>query len=268
MASVSEVLLLLSGDAHGALGAVREVRGELGQLDQQGEHTHGILGKLGGILAVAATAGAGILATAVASGVKAYSEIEDAQARLNAAMAAAGPAWAQSQTQINGNTKALNGLGLGTAEALKGMALLTQAHVPLDQQQRVLKAALDLSAGTGRDFASSLQAVLLGAQGSGRALKQFGLNLPPTVDSTKQLQAAIKKVADDQAALNKAVADYGPNSKEALKASGKLSEAQAKLRDIQQSYNEKLGGLPEVIDQSTAASAARRRRRSTPSAAR
>ncbi|MHB8488473.1 MAG: hypothetical protein ACYDCS_04160 [Candidatus Dormibacteria bacterium] len=247
MADVAELLLLLRGDASGAKHAISDVKGGLSGLESSAHKTGGVFRALGSVIVSALSFAAGGVALAVASGVKAYSDIEDAQAKLTAAMKDAGPKYTQNQAGINKTTLALNHLGLGTADALTGMAQLTTAHVPLAQQQATLTAVMNLSAVSGMGFAESLKAILMGAQGAGRELKQYGINLPAPIATTLQLEAAQKKLGAAQDAVNTAEKKYGDQSKEAVKARVTLTTAQTNLNAVTESYRNKMQNMPGIV---------------------
>jgi hypothetical protein len=249
MADVSEILLLLSGDAAGAKRAISETKGGLTGLGAEGEHTGGVFSKLGKIIVGAMAIAGGAALGAAGAGVAAYVEISGAQDKLNVAMKAAGPAGTQSQTAIDKTVKSLNNLGLGSADALKAMTKLTEAHVPLKDQTAALTAAQNLAVATGMDFSSALTAVLMGSQGAGRALKQYGLNLPIPITSSKALATATAKVTIEQDKLTVAEKKYGDNSPQAIAARKNLTDAQKKLTAATESYNNKFAALPGLADQ-------------------
>ena len=249
MADVSELLLLLSGNAEGAKRAISDTKGGLSGLDSSSTHSGSLFSKLGKIIVGAMEIAAGAALGAAGAGVAAYVEISGAQSKLTAAMATAGPQWTQSQSAIDKTVGSLNGMGVSSADVLAGMTKLTEAHVPLKDQALTLSAAQNFAVASGQSFSASLQAILMASQGAGRGLKQYGINMPVPIATTKALATATTKVATEQDKLTAAEKKYGDNSPQAVAARANLTAAQNALTVATASYANKFAALPGLADQ-------------------
>lgn len=210
------------------------------------DHIKDVMSEVGGFLTGGMGLGAGLIGVGLfTESVKSAEEYNKALAGL--AASAKDQGILVPKDAIDANAKAMLDLGAGDMDVVAAMRTLTEAHVPLTDQLNVMTAAQNLAAGTGMDLQSSLRAVLMGAQGSGRALKEYGLNLPEVIPTTKSLDSATQAVAKAQEHLNQVLADPKHTKKQAEDAANKLHDAQGKLTKVTDEYNNKLGGLDPTL---------------------
>lgn len=238
---VAELLMLVQWDGGEAIRGLKD-------LDKKVSETHGNLGKLGGMAVLGgAIAAAGTFAAALTAGTDAAIDDQKAQASLNQAIKNAG--WSQNKDLVDQNIDAMHKYGMNGADTMSAMAKLTEAHIPLNEQLQVLQAAQNVAAGTGKDFDTSLKAIMMSAQGlGGKVLTQYGIQLPPIIDSTKQLTSAQKTLATDQLKLSDAVEMYGPKSKEAASAQKTFATQQALVNKLTQEQKNGIGDLTGTLN--------------------
>jgi hypothetical protein len=208
-------------------------------------------GKLAGVGKAAIALGAVVAGAGIGIGVyalKAADDLDAATKKLNAAQQAAGINSASMNGEVEKANATMEKYGVTNATTEGAIATLVEAHVPLNEQLQVLQGAENLASAKGLDLQESLKMVLLAAQGSGRALKEYGVNLPATIDTTKQLDNAQASLAKAQEKLTKDQADSSTTAKQLAKDHDAVAAAQQKVTDITQNMANHFAALPQTLD--------------------
>jgi len=92
---------------------------------------------------------------------------------------------------------------------------LTEGGLNWSQVMAAMGPITDMAAAKHLDLATAARDVLLGMQGSGRALKELGITLPPTIPSATMLASAITALGKAQ---EKVATTTGPAHVKALEA--------------------------------------------------
>lgn len=236
------------------LGETTGLKSSLGEVSHESEKAHsGLMGLVGGTAALAGgfaviAGGAELLHESAA----AASEDQTAMAKLNQAWIDTNQHGAGLQQTLKGLQEQGNQLGFSTADVTTTYASLTEAGLNQKQVMEALPSIYDLARAKGIDLATATKAVIMGMQGQGKALKDLNVLMPPAVSQTKAIESA-------QAAYNKAVADHGEKSKQAIAAMQKLQEVQANaaggtqnLSQVLDILNQKVGGQAAAAAQTGA----------------
>lgn len=174
------------------------------KLDTGANEVEGFGGKLEkfGKVAAAAFAAAAAAAAAYAGklaidGVKAAIEDEAAQQRLATALESVTGA-TESQIKAVEDQILKTSLATGVADDKLRPALqrLATATGSLDESQKLLNLALDISAGTGKDVESVSNALAKAYEGNTTSLERLGVGLDKGEVKTRGLQAATQKLTD------------------------------------------------------------------------
>lgn len=174
------------------------------KLDTGANEVEGFGGKLEkfGKVAAAAFAAAAAAAAAYAGklaidGVKAAIEDEAAQQRLAKALESVTGA-TESQIKAVEDQILKTSLATGVADDKLRPALqrLATATGSLDESQKLLNLALDISAGTGKDVENVSNALAKAYEGNTTSLERLGIGLDKGEVKTKGLQAATQKLTD------------------------------------------------------------------------
>jgi hypothetical protein len=112
------------------------------------------------------------------------------------------------------------------------MAQLTRVTGDTDEATKLLKLATDVSAGSGKDLTSVVQALSKAYQGKMTALTKLGIPMSESIQNASNYSKEMVKLGTLQREANLAVETYGEKSKEATKALEKVEAQQAKVNDI------------------------------------
>lgn len=189
----------------------------------------GFLSVQGAIVALAASlAGGALFKHAVDEAINA----ENAINALSHALALNGKFSQEAIADLEGYAKALQSTTTASDDAiLQGQALLaTIGQLSGDKLQRATKAALDLSAATGRDLGSSFELVSRAAEGNTAGLGRLGLKIDQTLPKYAQFDAALQLIekrmgGSAESAANTfggAIAQLTNNFKDVLEEFGKM----------------------------------------------
>lgn len=228
--------LAAAGTAAAGKQKENEIKGLKGHLSSLGSHAKNVASDIGNSL----TMGMGLgktaafgLGGAIIGSTLAAEHYNMALAQLKTAQRAANESMSTAQLEAI-NTK-MEGYGITDTNTAKNLATLAESHIPVNQQMAVMQAAMDLSAASGKPLAETLKAVSLAAMGGGRALKQYGIELPPAGATTKQLAA-------DQAALKVAQQKLTEAQHGGAGASAGSTSASIRLADAERRLNADMSG--------------------------
>lgn len=184
------------------------------KLDTGANEVEGFGGKLEkfGKVAAAAFAAAAAAAAAYAGklaieGVKAAIEDEAAQQRLASALeATTGATQAQIKAVEDQILKTSLATGVADDKLRPALQRLATATGSLDQSQKLLNLALDISAGTGKDVETVSNALAKAYEGNTSSLERLGIGLDKGEVKSRGLESAISDLSDlyGGAALEKA----------------------------------------------------------------
>ena len=177
-----------------------------------------------------------------------FNSLQAATAALGTAMKDAGekqtPAFAKALEDAQHKGE---GLGFAAGETTDMIAKLRLAGITTSQAIAAQGTIMDLAAAKHISLADATGAVIKGMQGSGKALKDLNILMPPTLPTVAKLTSA-------QQALAAAVTKYGPASKQAVAAHQKLSLIQSELADRTKNFGTVLDAVnPKVGGQAAAA---------------
>jgi len=199
MAVERSFLVKLVGDA-------KQLIQEFGKAERASE---GIFGKggLGGKLtsmlpsfktiAVAGTAAFGAVSAAAGLAVKAAAEDAESQARLAQAL---NTTFGESKQLVAATEEFVSSMSKAAAvsddQLRPALTTLVRATGDMAESQKLLKLALDISAGSGRDLESVSIALARASQGQMTALTRLGVPLDQNAVKTKNFEAVTKQLAD------------------------------------------------------------------------
>lgn len=173
-------------------------------LDTGSKEIEGFGGKLEKFGKVAAAAFAAAAAAALAyagklaiEGVKAAIEDEAAQQRLAKALeSVTGATEAQIKAVEDQILKTSLATGVADDKLRPALQRLATATGSLDQSQKLLNLALDISAGTGKDVEAVSNALAKAYEGNTSSLERLGIGLDKGEVKTKGLENAVQSLTD------------------------------------------------------------------------
>jgi hypothetical protein len=173
-------------------------------LDAGSNEVEGFGGKLEKFSKVAAAAFAAAAAAAAAyagklaiEGVKAAIEDEAAQQRLASALQnVTGATEAQIAAIEDQILKTSLATGVADEQLRPALQRLATATGSLDESQKLLNLALDISAGTGKDVEAVSNALAKAYEGNTSSLERLGIGLDKGEVKTKGLEAAVASLTD------------------------------------------------------------------------
>jgi hypothetical protein len=241
----------LSGEAKEGLEGLR------GGIEKIGSAASGVLGMFGGLGPMAAMAGGAGGLEFIAKGVEAAGDYEAALTQLNQALldnhqTMTGP----MQVALEETESRMRSLGFTDTEVTQALTKATMAGVPWKAALEGLGTAADLARAKSIPLADAQQALIYGAQGFGRSLRDLGVTLPPTIANANSLKTAEDAVATAQdkvnAAQDKAANTVGPAHKKALQelaaANDELKKKQADVDSIQRAQNDHMAHYGQILD--------------------
>jgi hypothetical protein len=165
----------------------------------------GSLGKTGGAVFKSIAAGAAIAAAAITtafglaakfakSAIQAAIEDDAEQQKLIATLKARGQTTEQATKRVNALIEAGAKLAFTDSEVRKGYEVATRFANKYSNQQKILTTAQDLARSSNISLEAATKIVGKAFDGSGKALKNYGIELEKGVRGTKALDEINKKV--------------------------------------------------------------------------
>jgi hypothetical protein len=194
-----------------------------------------IMRKLGG---PALLAGIGALTTELGLAVKAAAEDQQSQEQLRVSLENTVGASSAQVAAVESSVKALM-LQTATADTVLRPALtrLVRATGDVAKAQSLLKVAVDISAGSGKDLESVTLALSKAAMGNFTALKRLGIPLDQNAVKAKNLDAIVQSLGNSFA---------GAATAKANTFEGQLKLLKIEINEIQKDIGYKL--LPVLTD--------------------
>jgi hypothetical protein len=199
MAVSREFLVKLVGDAKSLISTFDKVGKEATATLGKG----GLGGKLMDLLpsfktiSIAGTAAFGAVSAAAGLAVKAAAEDAESQARLAQAL---NTTFGESKQLVAATEEFITSMSQAAAvsddQLRPAMTTLVRATGDLKQSQDLLKLALDISAGSGRDLESVTIGLARASQGQFTALTRLGVPLDQNAVKTKNFEAVTRQLAD------------------------------------------------------------------------
>ena len=199
MAVSREFLVKLVGDAKSLISTFDKVGKEATATLGKG----GLGGKLMDLLpsfktiSIAGTAAFGAVTAAAGLAVKAAAEDAESQARLAQAL---NTTFGESEQLVAATeefiTSMMEAAAVSDDKLRPAMTTLVRATGDLRQSQDLLKLALDISAGSGRDLETVTIALARASQGQVTALTRLGVPLDQNAVKTKDFEAITRQLAD------------------------------------------------------------------------
>jgi hypothetical protein len=199
MAVSREFLVKLVGDAKQLIGTFDKVAKDANATFGKG----GLGGKLSSLLpsfktiSIAGTAAFGAVSAAAGLAVRAAAQDAESQARLAQALKTT---FGESQNLVAATEEFVKSMSQAAAVAddqlRPAMTTLIRATGDMRQSQELLKLALDISAGSGRDLESVTIALARASQGQMTALTRLGVPLDQNAVKTKNFEAVTRQLAD------------------------------------------------------------------------
>lgn len=213
-----------------------------------GLNTRGIGGLIKGIGALAA---GGALVSFLKDAASASIESEQAAIRQSAALRTLGERAKEVQSALEDQQAALQSASRFDDESISAaqtrIALLTQEA---SQIRETTQAIADFAAATGQSLEQATATVIGGVTGSGRALKQYGVELDETSSQTRKLDDITKQLSERfSGSAQNDLNSFGGSTERLKNAIGNLVEAFGNLINS--------GGIAERILNNMAESADR-----------
>ena len=218
----------------GALGPFQgAINGVISGLDAVSQHGKSAALAMGGV--GAAIAGIGIGLGQVASRQQAASQ------QLQDAIAGTGKSYDDYSDRIDAAGKHNEKFGYSIAQTDDALKILTQATGDPEKALQALETATRLAAAKHEDLSTAAMQLGRVYNGSGRILKEFGLQIVPTVaNATKELQTATTAAASADASLASARDTLNGAEQTAATAAKTLTDARKKLADQEEQVQEVL----------------------------
>jgi hypothetical protein len=191
-----------------------------------------------GKMAGAAFAAAGVAAVAYAGklaidGVKAAIEDEAAQVRLaNALKNTVGATSGAIKSAEDWILKQSLATGIADDEYRPALERLTRSTKDIGEAQKLTTLAADIAKAKNLDLATVANALAKANDGQTGALKKLGITLGDNATNLQEYNKVQKQLEKAQLDANFALSEYGPKSKEYIKASEKVAETQEKANTI------------------------------------
>lgn len=210
------------------------------KLNQGSDQVEGFGGKLDGWAGKAklAFAAAGAAAAAYAGklaieGVKAAIEDEAAQLRLsNALKNVTNATDAQIKSAESYILKTSLATGVSDDQLRPALERLTRSTKDIGEAQKLTNLALDIAAAKNIDVTTAANALAKANDGQTGALKKLGITLGDNATNLQEYNKLQKALEKAQLEANFALSEYGPKSKEYVKASEKVQEITQKANDV------------------------------------
>lgn len=226
----AKLVLVLTGNASGAIAAIDGVQRKLDGLSEKSKEG----GKFGGFMKAATFAGAAVavggLTAVMEKGVEAANDDATAMAMLNTAMADAGQKWTPQLTaQLDKTKQSMDDLGFNGAQTAQSVGNLVQAGVPAADAMNAMGTAADYARAKHMDLVSATQQLQLASEGNLRALKSLGITQGPIIANATKLQSAQQRLSTAQQKLTDLQDSGTASSKQLKSAQDAVSKAQDNL---------------------------------------
>ena len=215
------------------LADVDDLKKKLGDADKAVEDNSNKISEFGKKAAAAfAVVGAAVGAYAI-SAIKAAAEDQASQVRLANAL----------RNTVNATDDAIDAaeqwitkqsLATGVADDQLRPALerLTRSTKDIGEAQKLTNLALDIAAAKNIDVATVANALAKANDGQTTALKKLGITLGDNANNLTEYNKLQKSLEKAQLEANFALEEYGPKSKEYIRASEKVAETTQKATDV------------------------------------
>ena len=215
------------------LADVDDLKKKLGEADKAVESNSSKIADFGKKAAAAfAVVGAAVGAYAI-SAIKAAAEDQASQVRLANAL----------RNTVNATDDAIDAaerwitkqsLATGVADDQLRPALerLTRSTKDIGEAQKLTNLALDIAAAKNIDVATVANALAKANDGQTTALKKLGITLGDNANNLTEYNKLQKSLEKAQLEANFALEEYGPKSKEYIRASEKVAETTQKATDV------------------------------------
>lgn len=184
----------------------------------------GIAGAFGAVSLVSGAVSA--LTGIIGDSIKAFNEDQASIAKLNTSLKANVPAWDGNTDAIERTLKARMALGFSDDEQRDSLAVLVAKTHDVTKALEIQAAAMDLARLRGISLADATSAISKGMSGSGRALKDLGIDVKDYASGTEILTAIQKK------ATGQAAAYAQTNEGKLLVSQIKVGEAMERLGSV------------------------------------
>jgi hypothetical protein len=235
------------------------VRAELDKLDAKAATTGDKLATIGkGVTLGLATLVGGIGAAAVHFA----DQWDQAHARLQASLKAAGTSYGAHQSQIASLDKSMEHYGFTNAQVEDALSHAVVSTQDYGKAQDAVRLAVELAAARHIDLAQATDTVDKALTGNLRPLKQLGIDLPVVASNALKVKQAHDALAVAQDKLNKLLLAHPDAVNAASKAHaqyelalGRVQTAQQKLADLQSAHGQILDALSQRLSGQASAAA-------------
>jgi len=198
-----------------------------------GNQIDGFAGKAKVAFAAAGVAAAAYAGKLLVDGVKAAIEDEAAQVRLaNALRNTVGATEANIKAAEDYILKQSLATGVADDQLRPALERLTRSTKDIGEAQKLTNLALDIAAAKNISVETAANALAKANDGQTGALKKLGITLGDNATNLGEYNKVQKALEKAQLEANFALEEYGPKSKEYIKASAKVAETQEKANDI------------------------------------
>jgi hypothetical protein len=122
--------------------------------------------------------------------------------------------------------------GVSDTEQRKGITRLIRSTKDITEAQKLSTLAVDIAAGTGKDYETVVEALAKANDGNFKSLKKLGITLGDNAENAKDLVAANNKLNKAQDDLKYAYDNFGPSSQEYVKAQEKVADQQKVVNEL------------------------------------
>ena len=122
--------------------------------------------------------------------------------------------------------------GVADDQLRPALARLVRSTKDVGKAQKLATLAMDISAGTGKDYTTVAMALAKANDGQMAALKKLGLTLGDTAENANIYNQAQKRLGTLQDDANRKLEEYGPKSKEYIAAQQKVVDQQGRVNAI------------------------------------
>ena len=191
-ATSTAVFAVVAKDA--ASGVMRGIGKQMGSLGKTGGAVFKSIAAGAAIAAAAITTAFGLAAKFAKTAIQAAIEDDAEQQKLIATLKARGQTTEQATKRVNALIEAGAKLAFTDSEVRKGYEVATRFANKYSNQQKILTTAQDLARSSNISLEAATKIVGKAFDGSGKALKNYGIELEKGVRGTKALDEINKKV--------------------------------------------------------------------------
>ncbi len=232
LAAVSHELGGLGGASKGAAKDAEKLASE----DSKGGVLGGIGGALGSMISPLglATAGVGALAAIGGAAFNTWKQDEVSIKALDTALTAHGINVQSMTSLIENNASKYEALGYTVDQVRPVFTQLTEAGLTQQQQMTAMQPIMDLARAKNIDLQSAAQMYTMAVMGNARAVKQYGIILPPVAASAADVGKAEANLTKAEEA-HKVATEQLTITEDSLKGKHTLTAAEAlKLQQAEQ----------------------------------